>query len=59
MTPNGTNYVVCVPLFFPDFAQRRGYTLEDEILRNDFVTKFDTQLNRDLNALKAIQCEVR
>uniref|UniRef100_A0A914YEH4 C2H2-type domain-containing protein n=1 Tax=Panagrolaimus superbus TaxID=310955 RepID=A0A914YEH4_9BILA len=57
MTPTGTNYVVCVPLFFPDFAQRRGYTLEDEILRHEFVAKFSTQLNRDLNALKAIQCE--
>lgn len=58
MTPSGTNYIICVPIYFPDFAKRRGYTIEDDILRQDYEDKCSNFFQHDLNALKAVQCEL-
>lgn len=58
MTPSGTNYLLHVPIYFPEFSERRGYTIEDKILRSDFEGKYTDYFQRDLVALKAVQCEV-
>uniref|UniRef100_A0AC34Q2C8 C2H2-type domain-containing protein n=1 Tax=Panagrolaimus sp. JU765 TaxID=591449 RepID=A0AC34Q2C8_9BILA len=57
MTPSGTNYIICVPIYFPDFANRRGYTVEDDILRADYERKC-AEFHHDLTALKAVQCQL-
>uniref|UniRef100_A0A7E4VRC1 C2H2-type domain-containing protein n=1 Tax=Panagrellus redivivus TaxID=6233 RepID=A0A7E4VRC1_PANRE len=58
MTPSGTNYIISVPLFFPEFAQRRGCSAKDDILHHEYVTKCAAHLQHDLNVLKAVQCEL-
>jgi len=58
MTPSGTNYLLHVPIYFPEFSERRGYTIEDKILKSDFERKWSEYLERDLAALKAVQCEL-